>query len=258
MCEDMTVIKSNNRLKNIEAIFFDFGGTLYDIDNPVIDIWRDVLRANGFNFDDGSFYNALRIARSFLDEETAKKVYSNHNPKMPSSYWVSYHVLILKNMGIKDENLLEETSLEITQLINNVERKYKINKDIKESLITLKRKFKIGLISNTSTDFRKYLNDDGILHLFDVIGLSYEMALWKPDKRIFWECCRVAGTPPQNSVYVGDSLICDFNGALNAGMTPILISQHTNFSKIQRREHIVLKNVSDLLKILELTEESYD
>lgn len=245
----MNPLRSNPRFGDVKAIFFDFGGTLYETDDNVIDIWKKVLEDEGIIFDYPSYFNALRIARSVLDKHTAEKVFSSQAPEMPGSYWVFHHKIILKNMGITDKCLLEKFSLKITQLINNVEKRYKINKDVKESLTTLKEKYKIGLISNTATDFRPYLNKDGIINLFDVIGLSYEMGLWKPDERIFRECCRTIRIPPQNSAYVGDSPICDFKGALNAGMKSLLIGQHPNLSMLDESECVTIETVGDLLKI---------
>ena len=40
---------------------------------------------------------------------------------------------------------------------------------------------------------------------------------------IFIECTSLLNVSPQNCVYVGGSLVVDFNGALNACMVPILI-----------------------------------
>ena len=226
----MDRINYGNRFAHIEAIFFDFGGTLYELDDSVINAWKDILLKYGISFDESCFFYALNVARSYLDRQSAKKVRLGKNSDIPFTNWVYYHSLMLRIMGVKGKFLLNNLSIEITKSMNNIENRYKIKKDAKEVLIFLKQNYKLGLISNTTLDCRRSLNEDGILYLFDVIGLSYEIGFWKPDKKIFMECCSRAKLLPQNCVYVGDSQICDYNGALNAGMIPILIN-NKNTSK---------------------------
>ena len=252
--DNMDFMEYDYELTHVKAIFFDFGGTLYELDHSVISAWKNILIESGIGFDETCFFNALKVARSYLDRYTAKKVHTNQIPKIPFNNWVDYHALILRTMGVKEKHLLNNLSLEITQAINNIEKVYEIKKDVRKTLIILKQKYKIGLISNTTTDYRIYLNEDGILHLFDIIGLSCEIGLWKPDKKIFEECCKRAKVDPQNCVYIGDSLICDFKGALDAGMMPILINPCISSSKILRKKNSLIKNIGDLLKIFELLE----
>lgn len=231
----------------IKAAFFDFGGTLYEVNNSVTEIWVKLLKDTGIPIcDETRFYESLQETRALLDKQTAERVHSKQNPEMSEDYWIAYNALILEKMGIGGREKIA-ISKRISQQLNRIERKYEIINGVKESLVTLKRKYRLGLISNTSYDLRKYLEDDGIIHLFDIIGLSYELRLWKPAKKIFFWCCNMIGVKPSECVYVGDSVICDIEAAANAGMIPILL----DYSGKVLSEYITIKRIHELLSLLD-------
>lgn len=231
----------------IKAVFFDFGGTLYEVNNSVTKMWMKLLKGTGISiWDETRFYESLREARVLLDKQTAERVHSKLNPEMSETYWTAYNALILEKMGIVEREKIN-MSEKISQQLNRIEKKYEIVQGVKETLVTLKLKYKLGLISNTSYDIRKYLEDDKIIHLFDVIGLSYELKLWKPNKKIFFQCCNMIGVKSKECVYVGDSVICDVEAAANAGMVSILL----DFSGKVSTECITIKRIHELLNLLD-------
>ena len=235
-----------DKITGIKAIFFDFGGTLYDVDASIVSLWLTLLRDAGFPAPDKKhFYQSLQAARAILDEQTAVSFYSKRNPEMAGSYWVSYNALILENMGIPGERSIDLSSI-ITNKLNSVEKRYEIIQGVKDTLIRLSKRYKLGLISNTSYDIRRYLDNDGIKDLFAFIGLSYELGLWKPDARIFSACSKFIGTKPSECLFVGDSLLCDVKGATTAGMIPILI----DYSGKNSRSLISIQNLDDLFNLL--------
>ncbi len=244
-------MSKKDRIAGIKAVFFDFGGTLYEVNNSVTEMWLKLLKDTGISIcDETRFYESLWEARALLDKQTAERVHSKQNPEMSENYWVAYNALILEKMGVGGREKID-ISKRISQQLSRIERKYKIINGVKGPLVTLKRKYKLGLISNTSYDLRKYLEDDGIIHLFDIIGLSYELQLWKPAKKIFFWCCNMIGVKPSECVYVGDSVICDVEGAANAGMIPILL----DYSGKVFSEHITIKRIRELLNFLDQKEE---
>ena len=112
--------------ESLEAVLFDFGGTLYDLDDSVVRIWEDALIKEGYSFDEVRFINALNKARSFLEDRTARKLVSGQASDLSFNNWRYYYSIILKDLGIRDKRLLYKLSLEVTQSINAVGIKYKI------------------------------------------------------------------------------------------------------------------------------------
>jgi putative hydrolase of the HAD superfamily len=77
--------------------------------------------------------------------------------------------------------------------------------DAVDSLRTLKALgVKTGLISNISFDVRPHLEEAGLLPYLDVIVLSYEVGMTKPDPGIFTMACEMLDVKPADAVMVGD------------------------------------------------------
>lgn len=74
-----------------------------------------------------------------------------------------------------------------------------------EYIKNLKPKFKIGLLSNVSTDWVKtdFLNKEE-LKLFDDILLSYELGITKPDNRIFQEAAKRLAVNLDECIFIDD------------------------------------------------------
>ena len=65
------------------------------------------------------------------------------------------------------------------------------------------------------------LDTAGIRSLFDVVVVSGDIGIYKPDRRIFDEAARRAGVQNSECLFVGDHPVNDVQGALGAGMNVI-------------------------------------
>jgi len=84
-------------------------------------------------------------------------------------------------------------------------------------VIELEKVYPMGLISNGPTDaqwfkIEKFHLDD----IFDVILVSGQIGMAKPDPNIFYVAMAGIRSEPSNTVMVGNSLEHDFRGAMNA------------------------------------------
>ncbi len=81
------------------------------------------------------------------------------------------------------------------------------------------RKLKIGCISNTMSRTQVYLGlqQYGIIVYFNPIVLSSLYGRRKPDPAIFLHAAQLAGVPPANCAYIGDTISRDVLGARRAG-----------------------------------------
>ncbi len=87
-----------------------------------------------------------------------------------------------------------------------------------EVLTELAAVYPMGLISNGPTDaqwfkIEKFRLDD----IFDVVLVSGQIGMAKPDPNIFYVAMSGIRSEPSNTVMVGNSLEHDFKGAMNAG-----------------------------------------
>lgn len=84
------------------------------------------------------------------------------------------------------------------------------------------RDLRVGLLSNIAIDIRARLTQLGLLQHLDVVVLSFEEGMVKPDPRIFILAAERLGLEPRECLYVGDDPRSDA-GAVAAGMPCLLV-----------------------------------
>jgi YjjG family noncanonical pyrimidine nucleotidase len=113
-------------------------------------------------------------------------------------------------------------------------------------------KVKIGIITNGFSDLQWVrLERTGLKQYFDVVVVSEEVGVAKPDKRIFEHTLNAMGDPdPSKVLMVGDTLETDIVGGSSVGMTTCWL----NTKKLQTLEKTVptfqvssLKELEDIL-----------
>ena len=97
--------------------------------------------------------------------------------------------------------------------------------DALEVLTALKRRYRLGIISNTvgsgDAELLDALEKAGIRGLIDALVTSRDFGTAKPDPAIYAEGARRLGVPLVETLMVGDRLDTDVAGALNAGIAAV-------------------------------------
>jgi putative hydrolase of the HAD superfamily len=88
--------------------------------------------------------------------------------------------------------------------------------------------YKLGLVSNLSHAARYVPDRLGIRDLFDVIVLSFEVGLAKPDPAIYTLAVERLGISPRVAAFVGDGNDAELDGARCAGLATIMVAQARN------------------------------
>ena len=96
-----------------------------------------------------------------------------------------------------------------------------------ELIATAKTKGAIGLITNypNAELQRRKIDRVGLLEAFDVIVISGEIGVWKPEAGIFEHALQALGASAERSVYIGNSFHHDVIGANNAGLDAIWVPE---------------------------------
>ena len=80
----------------------------------------------------------------------------------------------------------------------------------------------LGCITNGVSSLQNIkLDTAGIRDMFDVVVVSGDIGIYKPDRRIFDEAIRRAGIENSQALYVGDHPVNDIQGALGADMKAV-------------------------------------
>ncbi len=85
-----------------------------------------------------------------------------------------------------------------------------------------KRGYILGCVTNGVSSLQNIkLDTAGIRDMFDVVVVSGDIGIYKPDRRIFDEAVRRAGVKNEEALFVGDHPINDIQGALGADMKAV-------------------------------------
>lgn len=95
--------------------------------------------------------------------------------------------------------------------------------DVTASLERLRRSFRLALLSNTQSFDLEPLERTGLFARFDVVHLSCDTGLLKPDAATFGAVTRALGVPRPEVLMVGDNWNDDILGARGAGLEAVLM-----------------------------------
>lgn len=121
------------------------------------------------------------------------------------------------------------------------------------------REYYLGVITNwillgeTSWDksAREVIEEVGIRDYMDMIVVSTEEGVMKPEASIFHIALQRGGLKSSEVLYVGDSYKEDIVGAREAGLTPVLINHHKEWKKDREWDCQVINSLWQLLPLLE-------
>lgn len=112
------------------------------------------------------------------------------------------------------------------------------------------RGYILGAITNGVSSLQNIkLDTAGIRDLFDVVVVSGDIGIYKPDRRIFDEAIRRAGIKNEEALFVGDHPINDIEGALSADMQVIRMN-YGDFKGKGLSKEGVLAEIEDIREIL--------
>ncbi len=153
----------------------------------------------------------------------------------------------LNRFQIKDAGLAESLN---TTYLNHRFEDLELYPDVLPVLNKLKRKYKIGLLSNGNS----YPHKIGLDGLFDFVVFSQDHGVEKPDKRIFKIALKEAGCSADEMVHVGDSLESDIQGAQNAGIQAVWLNREGEVSESEIKPDSIINSLYGLTNYNRISE----
>jgi putative hydrolase of the HAD superfamily len=113
---------------------------------------------------------------------------------------------------------------------------------------------RLAVISNWSWQAPELLHDLELARHFDGLIVSAHVGYLKPHPGIFEHALAVMRTAPHSAIHVGDSVRADVQGALSAGIQPVLIDRatHSHAGDGPRRPPEGVPLIHDLHGLLDL------
>ncbi len=224
-------------MKGKKAIFFDYGGTL---DAPGI-AWKEnfykIYKRHGLNVD------FERFSRAFYDSDDSLTL---KNPVSFNLTEVVYEQVkrVLEGLNCFSSDLQKKVSEDfLNSSFENIKRNLKVLKK-------LKKRFKIGIISNNYGNLKEICKETGLINVLDVMVDSNLVGAIKPSRKIFFKGLKALNVTPEEAVMVGDNIKRDIIGALDIGMDAILISPENKRNVMVPQGVQVIKDISEVLNIV--------
>ena len=192
----------------IRAVCFDFDGTLAHFTGDFEDLLNKGYARLNLDF---------RLRNSVLSE------YAQQLRKDGAMTSLGALTATLKRLGLHSDADLEEVNMEVVQAYRE---QMELLPGAKEVLELCKGRLPLALITNGPEDMqRAAIEEVKVARYFQTILISgsKEVAVRKPDVRIFGLACKRLGVPPEEVLMVGDNLEADIKGALNVGMKVVYI-----------------------------------
>jgi putative hydrolase of the HAD superfamily len=127
-----------------------------------------------------------------------------------------------------------------------------LDENTEKLLRTLHGKYKLGIISNFAIPecVHELLKIHDLDKLFDAIVVSAAVNKRKPSPEIFEHALKALGVSASETVFVGDTLDADIEGAKAVGMKAVYIERRIEKVEQVRPDHTI-KSLSELPMVLE-------
>jgi HAD superfamily hydrolase (TIGR01509 family) len=227
------------------AVAFDLGGTLvqyYEREQfpPIL--------AQGME----NVY-ALLSHLSARSLQEVQAVAMTENREQPDGRVCPLHERLARIFGLGEplpEHMREDVALAFLKPIFACAKKYD---DVDPTLLALRAKgYRLAIVSNTpwgspSSLWADELKRLGLAHAVDLSLFCVDVGWRKPALPLFTATSDALRVKPSECVFVGDHPRWDYDGALNAGMIPVLLDRTRTLAANGRNVIFSLADVQDLL-----------
>ncbi|MGP3946717.1 MULTISPECIES: HAD family hydrolase [Streptomyces] len=203
--------------RGVQAVLFDFAGTLFD-DTGVFTASRLVAKAGnrGVRLDEQVAATLIRRTLAYVDapERSAAKEGCDLSPDAHRRIWTG----LIADAGPFEPPLVEALYDCLTD--NDAWLPYPDALPVLEALSAAG--VPTGVLSNIGWDIRPVFERTGVLDQLDAVVLSCEVGLAKPDPAVFDVACERLGLPAGRVLFVGDDPVKD-GAAARAGLPVYLL-----------------------------------
>jgi len=247
----------NNDGKKLSVILFDLGFTLINFEGDFHQAMKesylalaDSLIASGCQLDRRAFADKFYEIISLYYRNRAVDLIER---PVEENLQKTLHYFSMDNL---DDSVVQEA---VKAMYTYTEAWWKLEHDTHDTLTALQTKgYRLGLISNASNtpDLNRLIDNHNLRRYFEIVVISAEEGIRKPDPRIFLKTLNTLGVKPENAIMVGDTLPADVLGAQNSGVKSVWITRRAN----RRENNDVLENIhpdyviSDLSALIPLVD----
>lgn len=204
-------------LTHKKHIFFDLDDTLWDFEKNSGIVLEELFR---------EYHLQQKLG---VDFETFSHAYKKNN----QAFWKLYYTKQIDKQFLRNHRFNEtfklfgydnyDENLKITeQYLQRSPKGTHLKEGCVEVLQYLRQRHTLHIITNGFKEVQSVkMEGSGIQHFFDIILVSEEHQLTKPDEKIFRLAESLTGAHSNDCVMIGDNMESDIQGALQAGWEAI-------------------------------------
>ena len=229
-----------------DAVTLDMGFTLVNLDSGYDRMLLTMARDAGHNL----ALDDIRAAQHvFWQEFNAEDATRTWEPTIVNDDAIGQEIdrRICEKLGITDATFLAEVRLRARRAFHDPTT-FTVFPEVCETLKSLRRTVpRLGILSNWGWHLPELCEQLGLAPYFDFIVVSARVGCSKPNPCIFREMLRQAGTSPERTLHVGDSLSADVRGAQAVGITGVLVDRA---GTVQSDGYPVVRDLAGVLDLL--------
>jgi putative hydrolase of the HAD superfamily len=146
------------------------------------------------------------------------------------AFWENYARRTLETLGASKDQVRELGPVLHQYMFEKYRPDDIIPEDVAPTLQKLKANgLSIGLLTNRTDSPAEYLEEIDLIAELDFYVSAGEIGSWKPAPESFYYSMGMAGSIPEETVYIGDNYYADVVGARAAGIHPVLIDRERIF-----------------------------
>lgn len=187
----------------LKWIFFDVGNVLFNDDPQNCFVWQFLWEK--FQQDEPG----LTFAELMVERE--RRALAGEN-------WITKKMVTARHGPAACDRHMAELR---KHLKANFDHNHLVNHGVPALLQRLKSKYRLGVIANQPAECRASLRRRGLLPLFDLVGISEELKLYKPNPELYEWAASQVDAQADECVMVGDRIDNDVHPAQQIGMKTI-------------------------------------
>lgn len=236
--------------KKLSVILFDLGFTLINFEGD----FHQAMRESYLAMADSLLASGCKIERQAFAGKFYEAISQYYRNRAVDLIERPVEETLLKTLHHFDVHHLDEPVLAeaVKAMYLYTEAWWKLEPDTHETLTTLRNMgYRLAIISNASNtpDLNRLIDNHNLRHYFELVVISAEEGIRKPDPRIFTKTLKKLGTQPESAIMVGDTLPADVLGAQNSGIKSVWITRRAN----RPENNDVIESIQPDYKIPDLT-----
>ena len=210
----------------IKSVLFDLDGTLRHHLPSGGEVFTDYALSLGIPLHPEDLTRAARWEHYYFANSPEIKADSEKFKSQKfenDSFWINYGRRRLIVMGCSPTRAAELSSQFSAHMAEHYKPEVHVPEEARVLLANLKDAgYILGMVSNRDKPFDEQLEEMGLRGYFHFTLAGGEIHSFKPERGIFDEALRRAGTSAPETMYVGDNYFADVVGSRRAGLRPVL------------------------------------